>query len=1292
MTFNEDIFYINEQMKQNGSSLREYAIAMNKKQYVEFIGTRFNFDMQHTNGYYLINPAMFASMFYEYGTNRHDYTSDYAVMDYDLDNKLITAIGIDKDLLTYYDRIPLTAEETVKLQRARSLYMTSMQALGGSETNIYTTTPIHTQAANLRAGELKAVYKSSIITYYNAIRAGQGLAEVTQSDAAFTRAQHMAVLNSYITNVRGEEITHSPSRSVMLQDGVKESFYNTALGWGEESMGENIAWSNNLEPSTFAMRKYINQFIDDSSESTQAFSHRVSLLHPTNSYGGYGIAHAVGVFEFGHDSANGNGIDIVAWPSKGITLLETLDSYNFKWSTQFYNGYKVTENTQVQVTCLTDGKTWTFDTLGRLDSHYYVRFYQSGASELQNRVIFGDSSLVPQPGFVYQIKITGLKNASGSAVEYTYRSAFDYGDESLYGSTTSNITIDAKDNIPVPNTSKTYYVPIGEESDFDVILDNGVKDVKVTWTSTDSSITLTQSGTVIVPQNCAEGKTFKITVTSDTAKASDTITLKTYSKKGKITLNPSEDFTMKLDKNTEKKITVTSINGSQTGTVQWKIVDEQTPNVYYDIDDEKVSKYISVRTTSSDKEIYITAVGVPYTGNKFKIVAIATTPNGIFEGEVGVTLSNPVEVVRISSKLPKEGINYYVVVQTDTYSTLKCHAAVSKLDLQNEGQNKIGFKTTLSPTNATVSTDTNWEIIEGDNVISLANNNGDVYVNNYGVATLRATNIESGVYTDLILKVQEPLTNFGIAGSTANFAYYAETHATDQLTINRTPVDNFSDITFKSSNTNVASVDSNGLVSFKGVAGKVTITATCNDYTTVSGSRSSNTKTATFEYTVTVPVASLEFANKELDLNLGEYIQQSPTVNPSNISGIYSHITYTSSNTDVATVTKSGSVYGNAPGEATITATVDPTYANGQTITASYNVHVSNPIVSFTINGNSSMRDIEGPTTFTVTPKGRKTDYPYTDTYTLSWESDDPEIASVDSSTGVVTPKGKGYTYIRATLIPSYINVNGDPVERKPIKNYLRVTVTNVTVKLNCSKTNISAGESVNCTTTITPQITELSKHIIYSSSDESIATVNSSGRVTGKSAGTVKIKMEIDPAYTSGVELKDEITFVVTNHVKSASLEVPTLYTGDGSKKLSVTLTPQNTSDDVKITWKSSNTQIATIDPDTGVITPIKPGNVLIQATVIASYYDSNGTLRNSLSTVVSQNVNIVYSEKPKYLKGDLDRNNVVDANDASIALELNKTELWTQEDIEIGDMDDNNVIDANDASLILELYKINN
>ncbi|MBR2785408.1 MAG: hypothetical protein IKD74_05445 [Clostridia bacterium] len=84
---------------------------------------------------------------------------------------------------------------------------------------------------------------------------------------------------------------------------------------------------------------------------------------------------------------------------------------------------------------------------------------------------------------------------------------------------------------------------------------------------------------------------------------------------------------------------------------------------------------------------------------------------------------------------------------------------------------------------------------------------------------------------------------------------------------------------------------------------------------------------------------------------------------------------------------------------------------------------------------------------------------------------------------------------------------------------------------------------------------------------------------------------------------------------------------------------------------------------------------------------HDVNLIYLSEATTVIYTSVNI--GENNQVLKGDLDKNNVVDANDASVALELYKAQNATAEDIAIGDMDENNLIDANDASLILEYFK---
>ena len=61
----------------------------------------------------------------------------------------------------------------------------------------------------------------------------------------------------------------------------------------------------------------------------------------------------------------------------------------------------------------------------------------------------------------------------------------------------------------------------------------------------------------------------------------------------------------------------------------------------------------------------------------------------------------------------------------------------------------------------------------------------------------------------------------------------------------------------------------------------------------------------------------------------------------------------------------------------------------------------------------------------------------------------------------------------------------------------------------------------------------------------------------------------------------------------------------------------------------------------------------------------------------------------KVQIKKGDMDRNGVITANDASIILDLYKNGNATPEDILIGDMDNSGTLTANDASMILDMYK---
>jgi uncharacterized protein YjdB len=115
-------------------------------------------------------------------------------------------------------------------------------------------------------------------------------------------------------------------------------------------------------------------------------------------------------------------------------------------------------------------------------------------------------------------------------------------------------------------------------------------------------------------------------------------------------------------------------------------------------------------------------------------------------------------------------------------------------------------------------------------------------------------------------------------------------------------------LTWKSSNTKVATVDANGNV--KGIAkGTVTITAACGG------------KSATFKVTVNpaTKVKSVKLNTTSTTLKVKKTYQLKATLNPTNATN--KNVTWKSSNTKVATVDANGKVTAKAAGTATITVT-----------------------------------------------------------------------------------------------------------------------------------------------------------------------------------------------------------------------------------------------------------------------------------------------------------------------------------------------------------------------------------
>ncbi len=152
---------------------------------------------------------------------------------------------------------------------------------------------------------------------------------------------------------------------------------------------------------------------------------------------------------------------------------------------------------------------------------------------------------------------------------------------------------------------------------------------------------------------------------------------------------------------------------------------------------------------------------------------------------------------------------------------------------------------------------------------------------------------------------------------------------------------------------------------------------------------------------VTVPVTSIALNKTSATLKKGEKLTLTSTVSPSNATN--KTVTYTTSNSKVATVNGSGVVTAVSGGTATITAKAD-----GKTATCKVTVNVAQTGIA--ASGSTTKVVSEG-STIKLTVVKVPTDA--TDSYTTVWSSSDQSVATV-SSDGTVKGVAKGTADITA--------------------------------------------------------------------------------------------------------------------------------------------------------------------------------------------------------------------------------------------------------------------------------------
>ena len=388
----------------------------------------------------------------------------------------------------------------------------------------------------------------------------------------------------------------------------------------------------------------------------------------------------------------------------------------------------------------------------------------------------------------------------------------------------------------------------------------------------------------------------------------------------------------------------------------------------------------------------------------------------------------------------------------------------------------ITLKPTITPSNA----ETTLAWTTSDRTIATINQNGVVTGIKEGEAKITVTTSNGKSAYCYVQVKKETIEPTGISVSPSSKTIkVGETFTVDY---SLTPSNATTTVTWSSDNSSIASVNSS----------TGTVTGVSAGYTYINA-KTTNGKTNWCKVTVESPVikiTSITLSTNSVTMDVSETKQLYETVYPSNATN--KSVTWSSSNTSVATVSTSGYVFAKSAGTTTITCKAN----DGSGVSATCSVSVKEKpvlVTKITLNASSSslsVGDIQ-QLTATITPSNATNK-------NVTWSSSNTSVATVSTS-GYVSAKSAGTTTITCKAndgsgvsATCSVTVKEDPIP-----------VTKIT--LNASSATLNVGDTKQLTTTITPS-NATNKTVTWSSSKTSVATVSSTGLVTAKTAGSATI------------------------------------------------------------------------------------------------------------------------------------------------------------------------------------------
>lgn len=406
-------------------------------------------------------------------------------------------------------------------------------------------------------------------------------------------------------------------------------------------------------------------------------------------------------------------------------------------------------------------------------------------------------------------------------------------------------------------------------------------------------------------------------------------------------------------------------------------------------------------------------------------------------------------------------------------------------------------------------------------------------------------------------------------------------------------------VNWSTSNSSVATVSSSGKLTPK-KTGTATITCKAAD-----GSGKKATCKVTVKKAVKVTGIKLNATSKSI--NVGSTYTLKATVSPS--SATNKKVKWSSSDTKIATVSSSGKVTAKKAGTATITCKA----ADGSGKKATCKITVKKIAVAKVKLDKS---EVTLPTNGTVTLKAAVSPSNATDK-SIKWTSSNTKVATV-SSKGVVTALKTG----KATIVAS----SKSDSKKKAV---CEVTVSGIgvaSIKLNATSYTSAPGKTVTLKATISPSNAK-NKTLKWTSSNTSVATVDSNGKVTLKKDGTATITAKSTDGTNKSATCKITVETVKVTGVKLSATSVSCL-TG-ATYQLNATVSPSNAS--IKtVKWTSSDTKVATVD-STGKVRALKEGT----ATITVTTTDGNKKATCKVKVAPKVSAITIYTNVATWYKG---------------------------------------------------------